>query len=66
MFLELGGQKRPLLTDSVRSTLSMRSMLLPAGSGDMPPPGKFRKIDALRLHLRAFLPTFACSYSSYR
>ena len=59
MFLELGGPRLTKFsevlyysyTDSVR-------MLLLGGLGACP-PGKIWKIDALRLHLRAFLSTSA-------
>ena len=40
---------------SINITAEMRSMSLLRESGDMPPPGKFRKITLLRLSLEAIL-----------
>ena len=49
----LGGLGWSLLT-IVRSTISMRSMLMLGVSGGMPPQENFEKIDALRLNLGVF------------
>ena len=57
---KLGGSRiESLSIDSMQSTLSMCSMLLLGGLGACP-PGNVWKLDALRLHLRAFWAIYSC------
>ena len=47
-----------VLADCVQSTHGMRSMPILGGSGGMPPPENFEKLDPMRLNLRVFLTVY--------
>ena len=49
-----GGSWLMAMVYIVCSTMSMQSMLMLGGSGGMPPPGKFEKLDSQILNLVGF------------